>query len=155
VTLKYASGFVVVPSVSGLSCADASRKLQNLTFKPSCHNQPSQNPKDQAFATSPGTGTKLAQDSPVTIFISTGPSLTNVPNVVGENAGQAKKDLRAAGFAIAITQKIECIDQTQNNIVSAQTPNGNTQAPRGATVSITVIKYRPNDPTCNPPPGST
>jgi eukaryotic-like serine/threonine-protein kinase len=155
VTLKVASGSVKVPSVSGLSCADAQKALRQQTLQPSCQNRPSQAPKGQAFATSPGTNTVIAQNSPVTVFISNGPSLTLVPNVVNESAGQAKHDLSAAGFKVAVTQQVECIDPTQNNVVQSQNPGGNTQAPRGSTVGIVVTKYRPNDPSCNSPPGST
>jgi beta-lactam-binding protein with PASTA domain/predicted Ser/Thr protein kinase len=154
VTLKVASGFVKVPAVAGMSCADAKKALVKLTLKPSCQNRPNQAPKGQAFATSLGSVTRIAQGTQVTVFISAGPSLTTLPNVVGETAGQAKRDLHNAGFVVAVTQQVECTDPTQDHIVQSQNPSGPT-APRGSTVEITVLVYKVSDPSCVGPPGST
>jgi serine/threonine-protein kinase len=155
VTLKYASGFVRVPSVAGMSCADAKKALTKLTLQPSCQNRPNQTqPKGKAFATSLGSVTRVAQDTQLTVFISAGPSLVPLPNVVSESAGQAKHDLKNAGFVVAVTQQVECTDPTQDHIVQSQTPSGPT-APRGSTVEITVLIYRVSDPSCVGPPGST
>jgi eukaryotic-like serine/threonine-protein kinase len=155
VTLRYASGLVKVPDVTGMSCDDAKAALQKQTLKGSCQNRPSATEADgQAFATSPGAGTRIAQDSNVSIFISTGPSQKLVPNVVGESSGQAKHDLRLAGFAVAVTQQPDCNDPSQNNLVQSQNPTGNSQAPHGSTVTIVVAKYRPSDPTCGGPPST-
>jgi serine/threonine-protein kinase len=155
IDVKYASGSVVVPSVQGQSCAQATTKLRTFTLKPTCQQQHSAKvPQGQAFATSPGAGTHIAQDSTITIYISSGATLTPVPNVVGETAGQAKHDLKSAGFLVSVTQQVVC-DPGQNNIVQSQDPLGNTSAPRGSTVTIVVTKFRPNDPTCTGGPGST
>jgi serine/threonine-protein kinase len=155
VTLKYASGFVNVPSVTGMSCADAKKALTKLTLRPSCQNRASQSqPKGKAFATSLGSVTRVAQDTQLTVFISSGPNLVPLPNVVSEPAGQAKHDLKNAGFVVAVTQRVECTDPTQDHIVQSQTPSGPT-APRGSTVQITVAIYRVSDPSCVGPPGST
>ncbi len=156
VTLKVASGSVKIADVTGQSCAAATQTLQKLTLKPTCHNQASQNqPQGKAFATFPSAiGTIVLQGSTITILISNGPTQMPVPNVEGEVVGQAKHDLSSAGFRVAVTQQVECTDQTKNNIVQSQTPSGGT-APRGSTVEITVAKYRPNDPSCGGPPPST
>jgi eukaryotic-like serine/threonine-protein kinase len=155
VTLRFASGLVKVPDVSGLSCDAAKTALGKETLKGSCLNRPSATESDgQAFATSPGKGTRIAQDSNVSIFISTGPSETQLPNVVGQTSGDAKRALRAAGFKVTVTQTVECNDQSKDNIVQTQDPNGPT-APRGSTVNITVAKFRPNDPSCGGPPPPT
>jgi serine/threonine-protein kinase len=90
----------------------------------------------------------------VTVFISSGPSLVPLPNVVGDQSGQAKSALRTAGFVVMVRQQVDCTDQSKDNIVQSQTPSTPT-APRGSTVQIVVAKYRPNDPTCVGPPGST
>jgi beta-lactam-binding protein with PASTA domain len=154
VILKVASGFVKVPSVSGMSCTEAKKALTKLTLQPSCQNRPSQAPKDQAFATSLGSVTRIAQHTPVTVFISSGPSLVSLPFVVGDPAGQAKAALHSAGFGVLVTQQPECTDPSKNFIVQSQNPSGTT-APRGSTISIVVARYKPNDPSCVGPPGST
>jgi eukaryotic-like serine/threonine-protein kinase len=156
VTLKVANGSVKIPPVKGLSCDQATKLLQNQTLKPTCQYHPNQAPKGQAFATSPSpVGSIVPQHSSITILISSGPSLVPVPDVTHQQAGPAKATLRQDGFKISITQHVECVDPTLNNIVESQDPPGNTQAPRGSIVTIVVGKYRPNDPSCGGPPGST
>jgi hypothetical protein len=52
-----------------------------------------------------------------------------------------------------VTQEVECVDQSKDNIVQSQNPNG-PRAPRGSVVNITVAKFRPNDPSCGGPPST-
>ncbi len=155
VTLKVATGSVRIANISGKSCADAIKILQQLTLKPSCQNRPAQAPQGQAFQTYPSPiGQIIPQHQPITIFISSGPAQAQLPDVVGQDSGDAKRALRAAGFKVAVTQQVECNDQSKDNIVQDESPNGPT-APRGSVVNITVAKYRPNDPSCGGPPPPT
>jgi eukaryotic-like serine/threonine-protein kinase len=152
VTLKVATGSVQIPSVKGLTCDQATKLLQNQTLKPTCEQHPNQATKDQAFATQP-TGI-VPQHSPVTILISSGPSLVPVPTVTNLQVNDAKSALRQAGFKVSVTQKPVC-DQALNNVVSGQNPAAGTPEARGSIVTIVVQKYRPQDPSCGGPPGST
>ena len=154
INVKYASGSVTVTSVKGDTCAKATAVLQKLTFKPTCQQQHNASvPNGEAFATNPPEGTTIRQNSPITVYISSGASQVPLPSVVSETAGQAKHDLAAAGFVVSVIQQVVC-DPGQNNIVQKQSPDGPT-APRGSTVTITVDKFRPSDPTCTGGPGST
>jgi beta-lactam-binding protein with PASTA domain len=154
VILRIASGFVQVPSVTGDSCDEAKKALQKVTLNANCQNRPSQADQGTAFATSLGGVTRVAQHTNVTVFISSGQPQTQLPNVVGQDSGDAKRALRAAGFKVAVTQQVECNDQSKDNIVQDESPSGPT-APRGSVVNITVAKYRPNDPSCGAPPPGT
>jgi serine/threonine-protein kinase len=155
VTLKVASGSVQIADVSGKSCAAATKELQKLTLKATCQTRSNQAPKGQAFQTYPSAiGTIIPQHSSLTILISNGPAQATLPNVVNEPVGQAKHDLTSAGFRYTVMQVPECNDQSKNNIVQSQSPNGPT-APRGTLVTLTVTKYRPSDPSCGGPPPST
>jgi len=155
VTLKVATGNVQIADIRGKTCAAASNELQKLTLKPTCQNRNNQAPQGNAFATYPSAiGTIVPQHTPITIFISSGPQQVPLPNVIGENVGQAKHELTSAGFTYQVTQVPECNDQTKNNIVTDQNPKG-PNAPRGTLVKLTVSKYRPSDPSCGGPPPST
>jgi serine/threonine-protein kinase len=155
VTLKVATGSVQIANISGKSCAEAIKILQKLTLKPSCQNRPAQAPQGKAFQTYPSAiGQIVPQHQPITIFISSGPAQAPLPNVVGQTSGDAKRALRDAGFKVAVTQQVECNDPNKDNIVQSENPNGPT-APRGSVISITVAKFRPNDPSCGSPPPST
>ena len=155
VTLKVATGNVVIADVRGKSCDAATKELQKLTLKATCQNRNSQAPKGTAFATYPSAiGSTIPQHTAITILISNGPQQVPLPNVIGENVGQAKHDLTSAGFRFTVKQVPECNDQSKNNIVQDQDPKTPT-APRGTLVTLTVSKYRPSDPSCGGPPPST
>jgi serine/threonine-protein kinase len=153
VILRIASGFVNVPSVTGDSCDEAKKALQKVTLNANCQNRPNQADQGTAFATSLGGVNRVAQHTNVTVFISSGQPEAPLPNVVGQTSGDAKRALRSAGFKVKVTQEVECADQSKDNIVQAEDPSGPT-APRGSFVSITVAKFRPNDPSCGGPPST-
>jgi serine/threonine-protein kinase len=155
VTLRVATGSVEIANVAGLSCDEATKALQKLTLKPTCQNRPSQAKAGDAFATYPSAiGQVIEQNSPITILISSGPSESPLPNVIGQDSGDAKRALRSAGFKVKVTQEVECADQNKDDIVQDESPSGPT-APRGSLINITVAKFRPNDPSCGgPPPGT-
>jgi serine/threonine-protein kinase len=97
-------------------------------------------------------GAVAPQNSPVTIQISSGPQQVTVPPVTGETKQDAVQALHDVGLKGTIVQAVECTDPTQNNIVSAQDPAPGTQVDQGAFVKITVLKFRPSDPSCVSPP---
>ena len=101
--------------------------------------------------TDPSAGAMVAKGSSVVIYVSSGPSQVTVPNVVGQNAAQAQANLTAAGFKVTQTQQ-STSDPTQVGKVLAQSPAGNSQAPKGSTVVITVGQAAP---TTAPAPTTT
>jgi serine/threonine-protein kinase len=85
----------------------------------------------------PGPGEQVAKGSAVALVVSTGPDTATVPNVIGQQADEAEQNLEAAGFSVQVqTQPV--VDQTQDNLVLDQNPNGGSQAPEGSTVTIVV-----------------
>ena len=152
IRLHVATGNVVVPGVAGQTCDEATATLKKRTLTAQCQNQPSDAPQGTAFQETPRAGQTAPRNSTVVVSISSGPAQANLPDVVGDDKNDAQKQLRDAGFQVQITQQIECTDPTQNNIVSDQSPAGGTQADQGSTVTITVLKYKPNDPSCVAPP---
>jgi beta-lactam-binding protein with PASTA domain len=72
--------------------------------------------------------------------------MVQVPTVVGEQAGQAIKDLQRAGF-IVTQQYVTVSDPTLNGLVQTQSPDGGSQATKGSTVTITVAQYSPSGTT--------
>ena len=155
IDVKYASGSVAVPSVQGRHRATR-RPPSSRRSRSSRPASSSTTPRCRRARRSPrarGRGRASPRTRRSPIFISSGASLVPLPNVVGETAGQAKHDLAAAGFLVSVTQQVVC-DPGQNNIVQQQSPSGPT-APRGSTVTITVDKFRPSDPSCTGGPGST
>jgi serine/threonine-protein kinase len=140
VTLSVSSGpgNVSIPPVQGLTQAAATRALRraglrvsNVVLRPS-----NQFPTGQATGTNPGVAHSVPHGYGVTLFVSSGPSQKTVPNVVGETQTQAAADLTRAGFNPHSTNQPSST-ATAGNVIS-QSPAGNTKAPAGADVTITV-----------------
>jgi beta-lactam-binding protein with PASTA domain/predicted Ser/Thr protein kinase len=152
IQLQVASGNVVVPDVSGLSCDEATAKMKQKTLVATCQDQPSDQPQGQAFESQPAAGTTAPQNSSVTILISSGPQQVTVPPVTNLDKNDAIKALHDAGLKASIQQTVECTDPTLNNVVKEQAPTAGTQVDQGSSVTITVYKFRPSDPSCVSPP---
>jgi len=152
IQIQVATGNVVVPDVKGLSCDDATAKLKQKTLVATCQDQPSDQPQGQAFDSSPAAGTLAPQNSSVTVLVSSGPQQVSVPPVTNIDKNDAMHMLHDAGLKTAITQQVECTDPAQNNIVQSQDPAAGAQVPQGSTVTIVVLKFKPNDPSCVSPP---
>ena len=117
-----ATGNVVVPDVTGLSCDEATAKMKQRTLVATCQDQPSDQPVGKAFNSTPAVGATAPQNSSVTVLISSGPQQVTVPPVVGETKQDAVKALHDVGLKAAITQGVECTDPGLNNTIQSQNP---------------------------------
>jgi beta-lactam-binding protein with PASTA domain len=152
IQLQVATGNVVVPDVTGLSCDDATAKLKKKTLVATCQDAPSDQPQGLAFDSTPKAGTTAAQNSSVTVLISSGPQQVTVPSVTGLDKNDAIHSLQAAGLKATIQQTVECTDPTLNNTVKSQDPAAGAQVDQDSFVTIVVYKFKPNDPSCVSPP---
>jgi len=131
---------VSVPSVVGQSLSQATATLHNDGFNVNPTYQDSNAPQNQVISQNPTPGSSVPKGSTINLTVSNGPPSVTIPTVVGESAGQATKDLQAAGFVVSQTF-VSVSDPTQNGIVQRQNPDGGTSAPRGSTVTIEVAQY--------------
>jgi serine/threonine-protein kinase len=130
-----------VPDVLQQTEASARDELEAAGFQVQAVSAPSDTtPEGLVSAQSPDPGTEAEKGSTVTITVSTGPSTTTVPNVVGEEKQQAQQDLKDAGFKVKV-ETVPVTDASQDNIVQDQNPDGGTEAAKGSTVTISVGKF--------------
>ncbi|MCM1498086.1 MAG: Stk1 family PASTA domain-containing Ser/Thr kinase [Clostridium sp.] len=80
----------------------------------------------------------LQEDDRVKLIISKGIEEMNVPDVVGKPVEEAKTLLTAAGFVI--DEREEYDEEVEKDTVISQTPDGNTTAAKGSTVTIVISK---------------
>src|SRR4051794_23566221 len=136
VTLSVSSGpaIVAVPSVTGLTEADATKRLENTGFKVTTQQQYSKSvPRDQVIGTSPPAGTQLSTLQTVTLQVSRGANTVLVPDVVGLNDQAALAALSDAGLSGTEVQK----DSTEpQGKVLSQSPGAGKSVARGAQVTI-------------------
>jgi eukaryotic-like serine/threonine-protein kinase len=142
---------VAVPSEAGKSAGDATSDLESLGFKvTTVQKQSGTVPNGNVISTDPKHGTKVDKGSTVTLNVSSGQSMTNVPNVVGEMESDAKNSLHDANLKVRVITQVTSDPSQQPGTVIAQTLNGQSVA-TGTTVTITVAKAPPTQPSSAPP----
>jgi serine/threonine-protein kinase len=136
VTLSVSSGPAIraVPSVVGLSEADATKRLEKVGFKVNVTQQYSKSVRRGAvIGTSPPAGTQLSTLQPVTLLVSRGANTVVVPNVVGRNDQAALAALSNAGLSGTEVQR----DSTEPaGKVLSQSPGAGKRVARGSQVTI-------------------
>ena len=127
----------VVPDVRGQQATDAAAAIAKVGLDPDVHDVNSLRPVNTVVAQSPGPGTRVVRGSKVRINVSKGPATLAVPPVVGIPYAQAESTLMAKGF------KVKRVDRDSNepkDTVLSEDPGGNTTAPIGSTITLTVSK---------------
>ncbi len=140
---------VSVPSVIGLSFAQASAALQNEGFAvaPPQYVESDQ-PKGTVVDQSPSGS--AAPGSTITLSVSKGPKLSTVPDVTSQDEDSARSALQSAGFKVQ-AQDQDVNDPGLDGIVLSQNPTGDTQAKQGSTVTIVVGRFTALGPPPPPP----
>jgi serine/threonine-protein kinase len=130
---------VAVPGVVGKDKDVARGTLQDAGFKVTVVKQESSSPLNQVIAQDPAAGTQVNKGSRVTLTISKGLPMVGLPDVRGQAQDAARSALEQAGFKVKVKRQ-ETADQTQIGNVIDENPAGNSQQPKGSTVTITVGK---------------
>lgn len=91
-------------------------------------------PKGAVVAQEPASG-NLTRGGAVTLTISKGPKLVDVPNFIGKQASKAREELEDLGFEV----RVENIFGGFFGTVREQDPAGGTKAPEGSVVTIRVV----------------
>lgn len=126
---------IEVPDVIGDSVTDAQQKLQDAGLKVVLAPDKVFSDvadEDTVALTSPGEGTAVGGGDTVTITVSRGQQMFDVPDVKGRSEDEARQILGDAGFEVRV------IDVFFGDSVFSQSPGGGDQAPRGTTITIWV-----------------
>lgn len=127
-----------VPNVVGMKRDAAGTALQSAGFVATFVGRASASVANgTVIEQNPSAGVTARPGSTVTVVVSTGPSTTAVPAVVGMTQAAAVNALTAAGFKTQITQQTG--GGTVGNVID-QSPSAGTKAPTGSTVTITVVQ---------------
>jgi serine/threonine-protein kinase len=127
---------VQVPNVVGSSISVATQRLQNEGFEVVPVRDNSDKPRNTVIGQDPQGGTSADEGARVTINVSDGPSITDVPDVVGDGRNEARRKLVAAGFRV--DEQAVASETVRINRVVAQSPDGGSLSERGRVVTIDV-----------------
>jgi beta-lactam-binding protein with PASTA domain/predicted Ser/Thr protein kinase len=138
ITLVVSSGpgEVMVPSVEGLTRAQAVKELRGEDLRPTVTERASERvDAGIALGTSPREGTRVQRRSRIRLIVSSGPEEITVPNVVGLSLDSATSRLTDLGFTYRVTR--EESDRPEDEVI-AQSPGEGTSLESGGTVELTV-----------------
>lgn len=125
---------IEVPDVVGDDQSDAAEELreEGLTVEVAPETVYSEEDAGTVAETSPEPGAELGEGDKVTLTISKGPELLEVPDVVDMSVDDAEQALEDAGFSVDVNQIFF------GDTVWRQSPDGGDDAPRGSEITLWV-----------------
>ncbi|MGW6136882.1 Stk1 family PASTA domain-containing Ser/Thr kinase [Streptomyces sp. NPDC055140] len=128
---------VDVPDVTGESEEDAIADLQDVGLKAEIATQRAYSDEDRGSVAgqSPVEGKRLGEGDTVTLTISKGPEMVEVPDVVGMSVDDAHQKLEARGFEVENDRGLLGIF---GDTVKKQSVKGGDEAPKGSTITIQI-----------------
>ncbi|MEV0223612.1 Stk1 family PASTA domain-containing Ser/Thr kinase [Streptomyces sp. NPDC050704] len=128
---------VDVPDVLGDDLADARQELEGLGLKVRIKSERINSDYDagQIAEQAPNPDKRLAEGDTVTLTVSKGPPLVEVPDVVGDKVDDAKQTLENAGFRVEEDRGLLGLF---GDTVKSQSTAGGETAPKGSTITIEI-----------------
>ncbi|HZF57863.1 MAG TPA: Stk1 family PASTA domain-containing Ser/Thr kinase [Rubrobacter sp.] len=127
-----------VPDVVGTARGAAEQELAGSGFEVRTQKQVSSFEEEGlVMSQEPGGGARVEAGSEVTIFVGTGPSTVEVPNVTGNTPAQAAEILKEAGLRLGSRSEDYSAGVAEGSIIY-QDPTGGESAEPGSAVNVTV-----------------
>ncbi|HIW95947.1 MAG TPA: Stk1 family PASTA domain-containing Ser/Thr kinase [Candidatus Corynebacterium gallistercoris] len=130
---------VRIPDVANQDRNAARASLENLGLDVRVEELPDDRvERGKAIATDPAAGTTLSKGSTVSLKISTGKEITEVPDLTGMTTEEANRTLTDARLELNAEVKEEASDDVAPGQVITQNPPQGSQVSVGTKVTITV-----------------
>ncbi|MGW4545646.1 Stk1 family PASTA domain-containing Ser/Thr kinase [Streptomyces violaceorubidus] len=126
-----------VPDVTGDALDDARAELEGagLKVKVADERVNSEYDSGQVARQTPEPGGRVAEGDTVTLTVSKGPRMIEVPDVVGDSVDDAKRKLEDAGFEVDEDRGLLGLF---GDTVKKQSVDGGDTAPEGSTITVTI-----------------
>ncbi|WP_222842875.1 Stk1 family PASTA domain-containing Ser/Thr kinase [Bowdeniella nasicola] len=127
---------ITFPDVVGQARAEAEAALGELGLKISIAEEFSDSvDKGRVISMSPAAGAAGHRLDSVSLVVSKGPELFEVPSVFAKQVEEAEQVLRNAGFKVKVERVLGGVFGT----VHSQDPKAGTMVPKGTTITIKVV----------------
>ncbi|MFD8191610.1 Stk1 family PASTA domain-containing Ser/Thr kinase [Streptomyces wuyuanensis] len=125
---------VDVPDVTGDSVEDATSTLEDAGLKVRVAPERIHSPEEAGAVArqSPAEGGQAATGDTITLTVSKGPRMVEVPDVTGDSLDDARRELEEAGFEVKVERAFPFLGDT----VESQSVEGGGQAAEGSTITI-------------------
>jgi len=138
-----AGRYTTMPRVTGLAAGVASTELKTLHFQVQRGTgQHSNVPSGRVLSTSPAPGSKVRKGATITIVVSLGPVLVDVPPVTGQPIVQADAALKAKGLTPG-QPRGQTSTTIPAGVVISTDPVAGTAWPKNKPVGIVVSSGQP------------
>jgi len=128
----------VVPDVAGATYESASDALRGVDLVPLEMRESSTTvPEGQVVRTDPEQGARVAPNTQVDVYVSTGAVTVNVPSVVNMDVAGASAALEAAGVTVG-SQSVEHSPNVAEGVVLRTDPVAGTETREGEVVNLIV-----------------
>jgi beta-lactam-binding protein with PASTA domain/tRNA A-37 threonylcarbamoyl transferase component Bud32 len=153
VTITVSAGSqVVVPRVVGKRLGAARKRVEKAQLRLRTRSRFSDQAKPgSVFAVQPREGTQVECQSPVTLLVSKGQNLVDLPDVVGQQEAQARATLERLGFIPDVEEQSSSLPVGQ---VIAQDPGAGSTLRKGTTVKL-IVSSGPETVTVPPVVGQS
>ncbi len=141
-----------VPSVVGSQYSDAVKQLQEAQLKVKRKDVTNTAPEGQVLGQNPGVNESVTPGTVISLSVSTGK--VELPDVKGKSYDYGKQKIYAAGFTVVrqSDNPIETQDKAKDGLIADMDPSPKLTYKPSTEVTLTLYKYVPPQPTCNPTP---
>jgi eukaryotic-like serine/threonine-protein kinase len=127
---------ITIPDWTGRRADRGQTALTKLGFKVEVVSQFSDTvPSGRVISQSPSSGTGF-KDDPITLVVSKGPELVQIPPVNGMRTKDAKDELESLGFHVEVEHNALFVGA---NYVVGSNPSQGSMAPQGSTVILSIV----------------
>lgn len=133
---------VRLPSVVGVSFEDAKARLEKdgLSVR-RAPDELSDQPAGVVFRQSPNSGATLDQDSPVTLFVSSGKGIA-IPSLVNLSLSAAARELQTVGLTGTVVARVP---GPESGTITAQDPPAGTMVAPETRIKLTITGQTEQD----------
>ena len=140
---KVEESMVKVPDVTGKPRDEAIAELEGLGFQVAVSDEPSPDFKrGDVISTNPAAGSELQHGTLITLNVSSGKEVTDVPDLTDMDPQEAQAALEEAGLELNEDIRREASENVPEGVIISQHPAAGSQLSKGSKVTITVSTGR-------------
>ncbi len=134
---------VEVPDLKGKTREEAVSTLEGMGLQVAVNDTPSPDvPRGEVLGTNPTAGSQLRPGTLVTVSVSSGRELTDVPDITGLTPQAAAEALADANLELNTQFRKEHSDDVPEGVIISQNPAAGSQLSKGSPVSVVVSTGR-------------
>jgi serine/threonine-protein kinase len=139
VFISKGSSSVIIPDLKGMGLSEATARLNEfgLRIGDIKTEENATIEKDKIVTSQPAPGAKVKKGEAVTVILSGGAEMIEVPRVIGRALSTAKRIIEEKGFVVG-SVSYEVSTEIDVGIVMGQNPRSGTKARKGSKIDLTV-----------------